>query len=607
MRYLNEIGIIKIVDSERDIDLEDKPKSKKKRKGKDKYKYAPPKEGRGKKYSKKCPICGREFISYKNKDGILCSKCVLKYSFFEKKALEGIISGKFDKNLLSNILLFREEGASDSDIAKRLDIEHDFLIKPLINFLSDDDLLYAISENLSNRESPEIESGDNSVEVSDSNVSIEKRICPVCQREFIPNAKNQLYCKECRHKYDNFELQVLSGINKGIYTEEMALEIKKLLNQGYSKSSVCNKFNIKNTIIINLILEFLLDEDLSLEEEIPVEEIDQDIGKVCPICKKTFIPRANQKYCNDCKSKFTPLELGILFDIEQGKYTEETAIQIAKLKQEGNSNQQISNKMKLSHPNVITPILNFLLKDADLSDKEANSNSKVKICPICENEFTPKSRNGLDLCCPECRAKYKQTEIKVLVGVKEGKYSEDLANKILKLKNTGFSKKYISEKYDIPVTLINPILKYFKDNRDVYEGITFYSNLSKWFVRVKDNEKTINLGFYDTIENAILARDNYYNSNNQSKKESEDKLLKQLYKKDCGNNYSKIILKGIISDKDRVSIFNFISYINSNLNKLLCEKQEDNTYNFLLDVDIEKSRLKAALKDLKYLGWENAK
>ena len=89
--------------------------------------------------------------------------------------------------------------------------------------------------------------------------------------------------------------------------------------------------------------------------------------------------------------------------------------------------------------------------------------------------------------------------------------------------------------------------------------------------------------------------------------ETQNESLKQLFQKDCGDDYSKIFLKGIISEKDRVSIFNFISFINCNLNKLLCEKLEDNNYDFMLDIDIEKSRLKSALKDLKLLGWENAK
>ena len=63
--------------------------------------------------------------------------------------------------MLSNILFFREEGDSDLDIAKKLNIDHDFLIKPLIKFLSDDDLLNRISENLNEKDS----SGINTEEV----------------------------------------------------------------------------------------------------------------------------------------------------------------------------------------------------------------------------------------------------------------------------------------------------------------------------------------------------------------------------------------------------------------------------------------------------------
>ena len=542
VKYLGEIGIIKIADFDKDIDFDYEPKPKKK--SKDKNKYAPPEEGRGQKYNRRCPVCGREFVSYKKKKGTLCSSCVSKYGFFEKKALDGIIKGTYDKGLLSNILLFREEGNSNLEISKKLNLEHDFLIKPLIKFLSDDDLLNRISDNLSEKEIIETEEAS----VKDTEVLFEES-------------------KE--------EISTDSNESKG---------------------------------------------DLSQEEIIP-EETEKKKNRTCPICKNTFVPRANQKYCNDCKSKFSPLELGVLYDIEQGKYAEETAIEIAKLKQEGRSNQQISNILKLSHPNVITPILNFLLKDANLSErkdeslentdlsehKEEDSNIKLKICPICNEEFTPKSRNGLDLCCSDCRNKYTHTEITLLVGVKKGLYTEELADKFLKLKNSGFSNKYVSEKYDIPATLINPIIHYFKDNANEVEGISFHENLSKWLVNVKDNGKTIHLGFYDTKDEAVLARDKYYNPDNQSNKGDEDKLVKQLFYKECGNNYSKIILKGIISDKDRVSIFNFISFINCNLNKLLCEKQKDGNYNLLLDIDIENRRLNSALKDLKRLGWENAK
>ena len=126
-------------------------------------------------------------------------------------------------------------------------------------------------------------------------------------------------------------------------------------------------------------------------------------------------------------------------------------------------------------------------------------------------------------------------------------------------------------------------------------------------VKVEDKGKIINLGFYETKEEAISARNKYHNPVIQSEKEEEDKLVKQLFQKDDGDNYTKIFLKGIISEKDRVSIFNFISFINCNLNKLLCEKLEDNHYDFMLDIDIEKSRVKSALKDLKLLGWEDAK
>lgn len=663
VRYLNEIGVIEIIESSDEIkeiledvkdNKSDKKKRKSKKKSKDENKYAPPAEGRGQKFNVKCPICGREFISYHTKKNIICSSCNSKYKFFEKKALEGIIRGKFDKNVLKEILMFRENGLSDEDIAKTLNIKHDFMIKPLVKFLSDDDLLNTIEKNLSG----ELDSDSNNAIDEDStsekdgvvaDISSEAEVsasekdgvvadvsseaegpafktCPICKREFVLKGKynsNQKYCDDCKSKYDNFELNALAGIDKGIYTEDMAIRMKELLDQGNSKSQVARMFNIKNSTLITHILKFLLNDNPE-DDEPQISKDEETKDNVCPICNKTFFPRGNQKYCNDCRKKFTPLELSVLFDIEKGVYTKYTAIEIARLKQEGKTNYQIANVLKLPHPGVITPILNFLLKDAEISEeKEEEDSKKLKRCPLCEKEFIPKSSNGSDIYCPDCKKKYTPTEINLLIGVKEGKFTEELAKKFLRLQNSGFSNRYIADKYDIAATLVNPIINYFKTNAKESEGVSFNSDISKWIVKVENDGKIINLGFYDTKDEAILARENYYNNQSpneafnksleeelettsqEDKKYLEEKPLKHLFYKDKGEDYSNVLLKGIISEKERLSIFNFISFNNCNLNKLLCERQKEDNYIFLLDLDIEKSRLGAALKDLKLMGWEN--
>ena len=215
----------------------------------------------------------------------------------------------------------------------------------------------------------------------------------------------------------------------------------------------------------------------------------------------------------------------------------------------------------------------------------------------------------------------------MLIGINEGKYNTELANRLKNLKELGFTNTFISSEENIPLTLVTPIIHILLDDDKKIDGISFNKKLSKWFVYTKVNKEYINLGFYKTKEEAILARNKYFdvhpykenfNKLDSSVEETEEEIekieeetqnesVKQLFQKDCGDNYSKIFLKGIISEKDRVSIFNFISFINCNLNKLLCEKLEDDNYDFMLDIDIEKSRLKSALKDLKLLGWENGK
>lgn len=802
VRYLNEIGVIKIAENPRNIKSKNKigPKNK----------YVPPRKRLKRKFKFKCPVCGREFISYKKENDMLCSTCVSKYGFFEKKALEGVICGEFDKNLLSNILLFREEGMSDREIAKNLKLDHDFLIKPLIKFLSDDNLLNKISENQSKKSNFEMGAEDNikteievpstkdneSIVSSDDNQTVnisehtvleenlkntkeklvipedilnsqylldEKidfdkymehcyissvgnnkvifkengelssikqytssyeaklsminhlqklgiievkyeessdsydsrnfKVCPICQKRFSLKGKynsTQKYCDVCKSKYNNFELKVLTGINEGIYTESMALRIKELLDQGNTKTKVASMLNISNASLITPILKFFLSNESTEEKSIKAESVEK-LDKVCHICGKEFVVDKDngQKYCNDCKLKFSPIELSVLYDIEQGKYTEKTAIEIAKLKQDGKTNKQISNALKLPHPGVITPILNFLLKYADLSD-EKETEINIKVCPICKKEFSPKSSNGSDIYCSICKKKFAPTEIQVLMGIIEGKYNTKLANRLKDLKNIGFSNTFISSEENIPLALINPIISILLTDDKKIEGIYYNDNSSKWVVEVDENSKTINLGTYCTKEEAILARDKYYSSNftnessnlgsdkekkdksfnkslekeletvlqNDINKEnldgaddlkivpdrdsffvySKDKLLgifsseekvfdylrgvsvdektveeeldekpvKQFVNKDIGNDHSAIILNGIISERDRRSIFNFISFVNCNLNKIICEKLEDNNYNFLLDIEIEKSNLNSVLKDLKNLGWENA-
>ncbi|WP_405323847.1 hypothetical protein [Methanobrevibacter sp.] len=370
------------------------------------------------------------------------------------------------------------------------------------------------------------------------------------------------------------------------------------------------------------------DSDVSIKSN-----VSDNKYKKCVICGNEIIHKdyaTNRKYCDECKNKYKPSELSALVGIKEGKYTKETVNSIKKLKMEGKTNTQIAYKLGIPNP-LITPILRHYPTDnaSSLSfvseEKKESNNSKV--CPICKKTFEEKKRGSGQKYCDDCKSKFTPTEIQVLIGINEGKYNTELANRLKNLKELGFTNTFISSEENIPLTLVTPIIHILLDDDKKIDGISFNKKLSKWFVYTKVNKEYINLGFYKTKEEAILARNKYFdvhpykenfNKLDSSVEETEEEIekieeetqnesVKQLFQKDCGDNYSKIFLKGIISEKDRVSIFNFISFINCNLNKLLCEKLEDDNYDFMLDIDIEKSRLKSALKDLKLLGWENGK
>ena len=53
-----------------------------------------------------------------------------------------------------------------------------------------------------------------------------------------------------------------------------------------------------------------------------------------------------------------------------------------------------------------------------------------------------------------------------------------------------------------------------KNNKSGYVGVVWYKPLSKWMVQIMVNRKNKNLGYYQNIEEAVQARDNYIIENN---------------------------------------------------------------------------------------------
>ena len=105
----------------------------------------------------------------------------------------------------------------------------------------------------------------------------------------------------------------------------------------------------------------------------------------------------------------------------------------------------------------------------------------------------------------------------------------------------------------------------------------------------------------DIFENYEDAKNycKFYNSLTQA---SDLYPNKQLFEKDDKSNLN-VVLKGVISDKDRLSLLMFISTFDCDLNKIICDKLQNGFYNVLFDFDLEKSNKRNAMINLNALGW----
>ena len=148
-----------------------------------------------------------------------------------------------------------------------------------------------------------------------------------------------------------------------------------------------------------------------------------------------------------------------------------------KLRKEGKSNVAIAKKFKLnpfSDAGLVVPIIKFLLTD-DAEDVlesynqhrnaknksniiKSKADEKIKICLLCDKEFIePKTVSGQKY-CPDCKKKYKDTEIRVLIGVKEGKYDKETAIEASRLKDQGYNNKEIGKFLNVPAPLVTPLI-----------------------------------------------------------------------------------------------------------------------------------------------------
>ena len=158
-----------------------------------------------------------------------------------------------------------------------------------------------------------------------------------------------------------------------------------------------------------------------------------------------------------------------------------------RLRKKGKSNVDIAKEVELSDPYtdsaLVVPLIKILLND-DAEDvlesyqnnkhirkkqmknnlKKAKINKKVKTCLLCDKEFIePKNVSGQKY-CPTCKSKYKDTEIRVLLGKKEGRYNVYTATEAYRLKKRGLTNKEIGNRLDIPSPLITSLIELLLPN-----------------------------------------------------------------------------------------------------------------------------------------------
>ena len=460
--------------------------------------------------------------------------------------------------------------------------------------------------------------------------------CPIC--DSLTSNPNKTYCEECLKKYNTLERQALLGIKNGKYDKNMALEMQSLLNQDNSKTSIAREYKLKNIGLIEPIIKFLLgDYDLPFEVNI----------KLCPICEKP-VSRPTKTYCDECIEKYTSPERRALVGIKEGIYTKDLARKMLELKKQGKKNSYITKKLNFPDANtpsatsLINPIIKFALKDEldeetlkSLESKkkekkveESQKKEKTNICVLCEEEFIPKSLNRSDKYCPKCKKQYKE-DLNIVLGVKEGEYTKELAKEFIKLQNEGLKNKEIGKQFGIPPSYVNKIIEHFLEEiafdeqnesslAEILEvefpndlkgplqyglgekikkfnsnnGIIIFGYHQQWYIydiRGK-NRKLIKI--FNSQTEAFEFWENYDASSSNDK---TPKKAVYVYNE-------SIILNGNILMEEYSSLLSLISSMDCNIRKFESNK-EDDYYAIFLDLGLDNNEIPNILINLEKLGW----
>ena len=552
---------------------------------------------------KKCPICDKE-VSNINKT--YCDDCTEKYNTAQRKALIGIKNGIYNKKMAQEMQSLLDNGYSKTEVSKKYNISNTTYIDPIIDYLLDDyDFPFELDSS--------------------------KR-CPICGNKVSRDTK--VYCDECTIRYTSPERRALVGINQGLFTKKLAREMLNLKKEGKNNSFIAKKVKLPDShtpvgsSLVNPIIKFLLIDEVgeetlkslkvikddsqdekSVTHEPQVEETIVPTVKTCLVCGKDFAPKCSNGsdvYCSECKSKYTHDERLIYRGIRDGTITIETAKRILKLQKDGRNNKEITDILKLPKPSVVPHIVRILLPQSIPSDGE--DEKQINICVLCEQKFIPKSSNGSDKFCPECKKKHTTNELYVLLGVKEGKYTKELANQLIELQNDGLTNKKIGNKLGINSALVNPIIKFFENEEEygisqeeseidktIHEfnesnGVIIFRNTNQWYIY---HEKELISIFYSK-EEAYKFWSDYLSS-----LKGDIKPHKHLFE-----NNEKIILKGIISDEDYSELFSFISLLDCDLNKLTFNKLENEDYEIFIDFNLKDYDIPLTIRKLESMGWQ---
>ena len=211
-----------------------------------------------------CPVCG-DIVTNPNKT--YCDSCTSRFNTYERKALVGINKGKYKKSLANKMLRLRKEGKSNAAIAREVKLPDPYvnsaLVVPLIRFLLNDeasDVLESYKKHKLNNKLSKKANFDG------PNQNHDKK-CPICGKK-VPVSSNSKYCNKCNSKYTFWQRVALEGINNGTYTKDLAMEIKVLMEMGYSKNQIADELNLPNNFVIKPIMEYLYNEQDSINSSL---------------------------------------------------------------------------------------------------------------------------------------------------------------------------------------------------------------------------------------------------------------------------------------------------------------------------------------------------